>query len=485
MKYIVETVFSTASKLKKHQIQWYRALSFCMLIALVFSLTSCTSNGDASDNMQPSESPQTEHFIQGAVEDILMNTLIMTTEDGQSYEFDKSQAEIITGSGGILIGNPVTVHFYGELSPAHVFQDIEVTSIVVKDAKFPPESNTITPVQPSLTIEEKAQKLLTQMSLEEKVGQMFIARAPEENAAEKAADYHLGGYILFARDFEGKTKEQVIQDIQSYQDAASIPMLIGVDEEGGTVNRVSKYSAFRSSPFQSPQKLYQDGGFDAIIRDTAEKSQLLHQLGINLNFAPVCDVSQNSYDFIYSRTFGKDASQTAQYVETVVKIMNEQGIGSVLKHFPGYGNNEDTHTGIAYDDRPYDTFVESDFIPFQAGINAGADVVLMSHNILNSMDSQYPASLSPRIHEILRNELDFSGVIITDDLAMDGVRNFVDNTQAAVLAVQAGNDLLCSTDFEIQIPAVLDAVAQGLISQERINESVLRILKMKLSLGLI
>ncbi len=336
----------------------------------------------------------------------------------------------------------------------------------------------------STSVDEQAQAILDNMSLEEKVGQLFIARCPEEQAAQKAAEYHLGGYILFARDFEGKTPEEVSVDIQSYQSAASIPMLIGVDEEGGTVNRVSRYPAFRAEKFESPQKLYQNGGFEAVKNDTVEKSQLLKSLGINVNFAPVCDVSVNSEDFIYDRSFGKEAGETAQYVETVVGAMKEQRMGSVLKHFPGYGNNVDTHTGIAYDNRSYETFLTSDFLPFQAGIDSGAEMVLVSHNIVKSMDEQYPASLSPRVHEILRQELGFSGVIVTDDLVMDGVREFADDGQVAVLAVQAGNDLLCCTDFETQVPAVLEAVKRGEISQERLDQSVLRILKMKIAMNL-
>lgn len=277
----------------------------------------------------------------------------------------------------------------------------------------------------------------------------------------------------------------MINEIKSCQTAAEIPMFIGVDEEGGTVNRISKYPQFRSEPFASPQTLFASGGFESIEQDTLEKCQLLKELGINLNFAPVCDVSEHPEDFIYSRTLGQNAEQTARYAQTVVTVMSDQHMGSVLKHFPGYGNNTDTHTGISYDDRPLETFETSDFLPFSAGIKAGADMVLVSHNIVSSMDSQYPASLSPKIHDILRKQLGFSGVIITDDLYMDGVRQFADDQQVAVLAVQAGNDLLCCTDFEVQIPAVINAVKSGEISEERIDESVLRILNMKQRLGLL
>ena len=118
------------------------------------------------------------------------------------------------------------------------------------------------------------------------------------------------------------------------------------------------------------------------------------------------------------------------------------------------------------------------------GIEGGAQLVLVSHNIVSCMDGERPASLSARVHEILREELGFSGVIVTDDLAMDGIRDFTDDSSAAVLAVQAGNDLICCTAFETQLPAVIAAVEAGTITEERIEESVLRILELKLSLGM-
>ena len=334
-------------------------------------------------------------------------------------------------------------------------------------------------------IAARAQELLDGMTLEEKVGQMFIARCPETDAAQLAADYHLGGYILFGRDFKDKTAEQVTTDIQSYQGAAEIPLLIAVDEEGGTVNRVSSNPNLRSSPFRSPQSLYSEGGLELVRSDAQEKCRLLESLGININFAPVCDVSQDPADFIYDRTLGRDAQETSQYVAAVVETMAEEGMGSVLKHFPGYGNNTDTHTGVAYDDRPYDTFLTSDFLPFQAGIAAGADMVLVSHNIVSAMDEASPASLSPEVHRVLREDLGFTGVIVTDDLVMDGVRDFAGDDEAAVLAVQAGNDLICCTDFQTQVPAVLAAVESGEITGEQIDAAVLRVLTMKLRLGIL
>lgn len=332
---------------------------------------------------------------------------------------------------------------------------------------------------------ERAYQILGDMSLEEKVGQMFIVRRPLEKATQLADQYHLGGYILFGRDFKDATKEDIVSEINTYQDVSKIDMLIGVDEEGGIVNRISSHKQFRAVPFWSPQDLYKEGGWKLIISDTKEKATLLKSMGINLNLAPVSDVSTNPSDYMYERSFGQDAKLTAQYVEKVVTMMNDNEIGSVLKHFPGYGNNEDTHTGIAYDDRKYENFIESDFLPFVSGIHAGVGAVLVSHNIVKSMDSEYPASLSPKVHQILREELGFEGVIMTDDLYMDAIGNYTDSSEAAVMAVLAGNDMLCCTDFEIQIPAVIEAAKEGKISKDTIDESVIRILRWKLKLGII
>ena len=165
-------------------------------------------------------------------------------------------------------------------------------------------------------------------------------------------------------------------------------------------------------------------------------------------------------------------------------MMEQNGIGSVLKHFPGYGSNVNTHTGIAIDERSLESFRQNDFLPFESGIEAGAPVILVSHNIINAVDSSRPASLSPAVHDILREELGFSGLIITDDLYMDAIRQYTQGQEAAVMAVIAGNDLLCCTDYETQYPAVVQAVRNGRISESRIDQSVARILLTKKMMGI-
>ena len=343
-----------------------------------------------------------------------------------------------------------------------------------------PETVAPGPVEPG-----PAELYVNNLPIEAQVAQMFFARCPEVEAAALAGQYDIGGYILFGRDFEGQTRESVTETIQSYQDAAATPMLIGVDEEGGTVVRISSNPNFRASKFRSPQSLYNEGGFGLITSDTKEKDALLASIGVNVNFAPVCDVSTNPNDFMNARAFGKDASQTSEFVRTVVGQMLADNTGMVLKHFPGYGNNIDTHTGIATDDRPIETFRESDFLPFQAGIAAGAQSVLVSHNIVTCMDSELPASLSPAVHDILRDELGFEGVIMTDDLIMEAITDYTGGENAAVLAVQAGNDMLVSSDFVTQYNAVLAAVQDGTISEDRIRESAIRVIRWKMELGLL
>ena len=333
---------------------------------------------------------------------------------------------------------------------------------------------------------DQAQVILDKMSLEEKIGQMFLIRySDDQTALSDIAQYNPGGILLFAKDFENHTKESIKAQLDTCQQASGTPLIIGVDEEGGVVTRISRFTNFRSERFKSPQDLYAEGGFERIASDTDEKCALLKSIGINVNLAPVADVSEDPSSFIYDRTIGQNAEITSEYVRTVVGRMKANGMGSALKHFPGYGDNGDTHTDIITDTRPLGAFVSGDLLPFQAGIDEGTDIVLVSHNIVSCMDPDYPASISPTVHALLRNTIGFDGVIMTDDLVMSAITEYTDGKSAAVQAVIAGNDLLCCSDYAVQVPAVIEAVKSGVISEERINESAKRIIQMKLDLGII
>ena len=327
------------------------------------------------------------------------------------------------------------------------------------------------------------------MTAEEKVGQLFFVRCAEPDMAAKIARYHLGGVLLFTRDYKTGdnwlTEAAFTAKLQAYQDAAAIPLFIGSDEEGGTVTRATRNPNLFPAKLPSPQRLYKAGGMTGLLTDTLQYSGRLRALGVNVNFAPVCDVSTNPGDFIYDRSFGQDAAATAEYIGQVVPVMGKAGVGCVLKHFPGYGNNVDTHTGVAFDNRPRETFEESDLLPFRAGVGAGAPFILVSHNVVTCYDAGFPASLSPAVHQLLRGELGFDGVILTDDLAMDAVKAYAENGDAATLALLAGNDMVLTTDFETQIPQVLAAVERGIIPVETLDAAVTRVLTAKLQLGLL
>lgn len=353
----------------------------------------------------------------------------------------------------------------------------------------PPGDTSVTdPLPEPDPRQETIDALLSSMTREEKVGQLFFAHCPELSAAELAAEYHLGGYLLFRRDFKDKSVQQVQEAISSYQEASDIPMLIGADEEGGTVARVSGNPQIREKRFLSPQKLYQQGGLEAILADAVEKDALLLSLGVNVNFAPVADLSTNPKDFIYDRTLGLGAEETCKYISALVARMEEDGVGSVLKHFPGYGPNPDTHTGSALDERPLDQLRQLDFLPFQAGIQAapgGTAAVLMSHNILQEADPDRPGSLSPALYRLLREELSFNGPVLTDDLGMEAITKYAGEDSPSALAITAGCDMAVTADFQKEIPRVLAALEDGSLPQERVDEAVTRVLGWKYDLGLI
>ena len=349
--------------------------------------------------------------------------------------------------------------------------------VMVIEETTPPTTETV-PMDP-------LQQILSGMTVEERVGQLFLARCPGENALADIQTYHLGGYILFGRDIQGHTMGSLSKTIASWQSAAGIPLLVAVDEEGGTVCRLSNVHTFRDEPFPSPRTLYDRGGLELVLETEEEKAALLQDARINVNMAPVCDITTTPGAFLYSRSLGQSPQMTAEFVSGTVQIMKSQQIGSVLKHFPGYGNNGDTHTGIATDTRALEELEQADLIPFQAGIDAGCGAVLMSHTVVTAMDAAFPVSLSPAAHAYLREEMGFEGVIVTDDLAMGAITTRYGSEEAAVLAVLAGNDLLCVTEYAVQYRAVLNAVASGRITPEQLDAAVLRILRWKQELGLL
>ena len=331
----------------------------------------------------------------------------------------------------------------------------------------------------------KEEEILNSMTLEEKIGQLFIVRYENIDEEDEVKQYQLGGITFYGKDFRYEDKDSIIELINSLQSDVKIPMFMSVDEEGGSVARVSIWYQYRDEIFLSPRDYYEQGGLDLVLQMEEEKAQLLSSLGLNMNLSPVADISDKPGAFMYDRSLGEDAYTTAEFVCRTAKISADYGVGSVIKHFPGHGNNTDTHFYTTRDTRSLEELKENDLIPFQAAMDDGYSAVMIGHTVVEALDDEYPASLSKKVHDYIRNQMSFDGVIMPDALDMDTVSSSFNGENVAVLAIMAGNDILCTSEYKEQYEAVLQAVKDNKISIEQIDESVLRILRWKLQLGII
>ena len=386
--------------------------------------------------------------------------LTVQDKDNIIYVFKKNN--------DLISGNNIKIEYKGNLDKNKEIQENEIISYEKINKNIYLESMFD-------KYREDALEKLNKMSLDEKIAQIFLVRYPD-SGVDTLKKYQFGGYVFYAKDFENKNYDEVKKMISDLQDVSKIPILTAVDEEGGKVVRVSSNPNLVKEPFKSSRELYLEGGFETIKEDTINKSKILFDLGINLNLAPVIDVSTNSNDYMYSRALGEDSSVTSQYAKEVIKASKGLGVSYTLKHFPGYGNNADTHSGEVIDNRSYEDILKNDLPPFETGIDEGAEAVLVSHNIVNSIDSNNPASLSISIHNLLRNKLHFKGIIITDDLAMGATKDIDGATLKAILS---GNDLIITTDYEKSINSVKEAISNKVIDESLIDRLAFRIIAWK------
>ena len=328
---------------------------------------------------------------------------------------------------------------------------------------------------------QKAEEFMKGMTLEEKIGQMLFPRFNLTNYTDDIPIKKPGGFVLFAYDFNYNETfiQQYINKSQELSEAnVGLPLGLAVDEEGGTVVRVSPYHRDEGG-FPSPQQIYNESGNDGILRIDQEKRDLLRKLFLNVNLAPVADISYNSSDYIYDRTLGRGPEESAEYIEKDVEGYVNDNFTCCAKHFPGYGNNIDTHGDIAIDKRSYEQFQNEDFLTFEAAIRKQIPMILVSHNIVLCKDKKYPASLSKAWHDILRNELNYTGLILTDDLSMGAIKKYTDNISEAVLAVNAGNDILLTSDYYKHYDALMKAADDGKITEETVDKACKRIIAWK------
>lgn len=332
---------------------------------------------------------------------------------------------------------------------------------------------------------EHLKKIVQEMTLEEKIGQIFLWSHVDADVESGVEAMQPGGLVLFAADVAEMTGDQLREKMARIQSKAKLPLLMCVDEEGGTVVRVSRQPQLREARFKSPMDLKKEGGLELVKQDAVEKCRFLRSFDINVNFAPVADMSDNPEAFIYPRVYGSDAVETAEYTKAVCQIMSEEKVGSSLKHFPGYSDNRDTHKELAFDSRPLSQFENVDLVPFQAGIDGGADSIMVSHTIVECFDAQQPASLSPAVHQYIREKMGFDGILMTDDMNMQAIVKHCNGEDPCVRALMCGNDMLMIQDIASGIQRVRGAVEDGRVSMESLDQSVLRVLKWKQKLGLL
>ncbi len=413
-------------------------------------------------NMSPKLNTQKE--LTATVMAFSENTVTVKDENDMVYTFGILKKEAIE------VGNTIKLIYEGNLIDGIIATSYEV---------IPMENTSTTGLFKDYY--KLAQEKLDTLSLDQKIGQLLLARYEDVDSAT-LKKYPVSGFIFYQKDFTDKTKEEVLKRSNDLQKISSIPLLLGVDEEGGEVVRISSNPLLRKTPFKSSQELYQEGGFQLIQQDTIEKNKLLKELGLNLNLAPVVDVSTDPSDYIYKRTIGLDTKDTETYAETVIKASKISSVSYTLKHFPGYGSNLDTHEGSSTDERDYEEIMARDIPPFKTGIESGAEAVLVSHNIVKSIDEENPASLSKKVHELLQDELDFTGVTITDDLAMSALDEIEDKEIKALLA---GNDLLITSNYKQSFANIKGAIDNKEITTAQIDNHVLKILAWKYYKGLL
>ena len=324
---------------------------------------------------------------------------------------------------------------------------------------------------------KEAEKILANMTIYEKIGQMFIGRYSIDTADEHIKNYHIGGFVLFANNIQGHTEEQLIKELEERQNNSKILLSYSVDEEGGTVCRVSLY--FRDERFPSPRQSYEKGGIDEILLIEKEKIDLLRKLNFTVNFAPVADISTNESDYIHARTLGENATLTSEYINEVVDEYCNEEFTCCLKHFPGYGNNRNTHDDVAHDYRELDYLKKNDLVPFVNAIIHKVPMIMVSHNIVHKIDDEYPSSISKKVHDLLR-DYGYTGLILTDSLSMGAIQKYAVNVSEGALAVLAGNDIIVTSTFEKHIEQVIKAYESNEIDPQIIEKAARRVIAWKL-----
>lgn len=327
---------------------------------------------------------------------------------------------------------------------------------------------------------ENAKTYVENLSTEQMVGQLLLGVCSGvDDAKQDITRYSLGGFWFTDSNFYNMGEGDVKSAVSSVKDAAKIAPILAVREEGGF------YTTFPSLGLASARNTYEAGGMDALKTYESEKADTLSSMGFNLNLAPVVDMPEEYNQIMYSRSLSSDPAVVSAFADYVTKTAQGKGVSVALKHFPGYGTIPDTTDSIVVDTRDAKTILDTDSKPFKAGINAGAHFVMVSNVVVKNMDAGHTAALSSTIHSVLREEMGFTGLIITDTLDDEDYSAYSDGHKTAVQAILAGNDMLIVKDYKTAYTDILAAVNDGTISKDILSSRCERIIAYKYAKGLL
>lgn len=434
------------------------------LVIMIGILSILLSSGCSSKEGDSLKESSNDKIIKG---------LVIYQDEDKSYVALDNQSIYIFEKIGANVNDYVDITYEGDIDNTKDYQKISILKVEKRNDEY-----RILGLNNSY--DDRARDLVNKMSLERIVGSLFMPHHTS-NSLEDVSKYHLGGLVLFGESFKNKTREDILKMIEELQSRADYPLFLAVDEEGGSVVRVSSNRNLKVKSFSSPRSLYIEGGFELIRRDNEEKNELLKSLGLNINLAPVLDISIDKSDYIYYRSIGLSPELTGEFAKVIIESSKDSGIVNVMKHYPGYGKNKDTHKTSSLDTRSKEE-VERDLGPFKRAILSGAEAIMISHNTVEVLDSLNPASISINNHNYLRNTLDFRGMVITDALNMGATADIEDIGLKAILA---GNNIIITKNYVKNIEEIINYVKAGNLSEEYLKALAVKVIAWKIKMGLI
>lgn len=332
---------------------------------------------------------------------------------------------------------------------------------------------------------DKAYQRVMEMSNEELVGSviMGVCEYDDDNALTDVTKYKLGAYLMEPACFSGVNETEIKEMIKKYKQRYD-GFFIAVDEEGGSNTTVTDHNAFTEYSFDAVGDIYREGGITEVQKMERDKLAILKECGITLNLAPVVDLATDTNQIMYTRSLGADAATTSEYARYVTSTFQGEGVSVCLRHFPGYGTIEDTYETPVTDTRLLSDIQAADYLPFKAGIEEKCHFIMVSNVLVQCLDPNNVASLSSGVHNALRKDLGFSGLIISDNL--DDLSSGYDETSPDyVKAITAGNDMIIVSDYANAFDTILQALQNGNLEAETLQKAASRVLAYKYTVGLL